>query len=93
MHRILPSIMKECVNKDMVPFILPSIIVISEQATEKEFAKLILPGLIPIFKIQEPVQVSTQYLTLYCNCQHTASSWNCLRLWVLDTLQIEFYLR
>ena len=45
----------------MVPFILPSIIVLSEQATEKEFAKLILPGLIPIFKIQEPIQVSVQF--------------------------------
>ena len=45
-------------NKDMVPFILPSVIVIAEQATDREFAKLILPGLIPIFKIEEPVQVS-----------------------------------
>ena len=45
-------------NKDMVPFILPSVIVIAEQATDKEFVKLILPGLIPIFRIEEPVQVS-----------------------------------
>ena len=41
----------------MVPFILPSVIVIAEQAIDMEFAKLILPGLIPIFKIEEPVQV------------------------------------
>ena len=58
LQRILPCIMKECMNKDMVPFILPSVIVIAEQATDKDFAKLILPGLIPIFRIEEPVQVS-----------------------------------
>ena len=53
---------KECHNNNMVPFLLPSIMLVAEQATEEEFAKYILPDLIPIFKMTEPVQVSNRFL-------------------------------
>ncbi|XP_041365074.1 SCY1-like protein 2 [Gigantopelta aegis] len=61
-QRILPSLFNECVNPDMIPFVLPCILLVGEQANEKEYVKLILPGIIPMFKIQEPIQISLLFL-------------------------------
>lgn len=58
LQRILPALFKEAVNHDMIPFLLPSILLIAEGATNQEYVKYILPELIPIFRIQEPIQVS-----------------------------------
>jgi hypothetical protein len=44
-------------NYDLIPFMLPSIFFIAEQATEKEYATSILPHLIPIFAMRSPHQV------------------------------------
>ncbi|XP_071104426.1 SCY1-like protein 2 isoform X3 [Haliotis cracherodii] len=55
-QRILPALYKECVNPDMVPFVLPTILLVAEQSTEREYVNLILPELIPLFKIHDPVQ-------------------------------------
>ncbi|XP_069132809.1 SCY1-like protein 2 isoform X2 [Argopecten irradians] len=57
LQRILPPLQKECVNPEMVPFILPNILQIAEQSTDDEYLTHILPLLKPMFKIREPPQI------------------------------------
>lgn len=61
-QRILPALFKEGINANMVPFILPSIFQISEMSTTEEYRALVLPELIPFFKIREPIQVMLMFL-------------------------------
>uniref|UniRef100_A0A3P8ZB85 Protein kinase domain-containing protein n=1 Tax=Esox lucius TaxID=8010 RepID=A0A3P8ZB85_ESOLU len=56
--RILPALTSEFVNPDMVPFVLPNVLLIAEECTKDEYIRLILPDLTPVFKQQEPVQVN-----------------------------------
>lgn len=58
-YRILPALTSEFVNPDMVPFVLPNVLLIAEECTKDEYVRLILPDLTPVFKQQEPVQVDT----------------------------------
>lgn len=57
LHRVLPCLVKEYLNPDMVPFVLPSVLLIAEQASKEEFCSFILPDLIRIFRLREPIQV------------------------------------
>ena len=57
LQRILPALFKEAINPDMVPFLLPSILMVAEQSNETEYKLQILPQLVPLFKLKEPVQV------------------------------------
>ncbi|GFN83526.1 scy1-like protein 2 [Plakobranchus ocellatus] len=61
-QRILPALFKEGHNANMVPFVLPSIFTISEQSTKEEYCALVLPDLIPFFKLREPIQVTLMFL-------------------------------
>lgn len=61
-QRILPPLFKECVNPDMIPFVLPSILYVAEQSTDKEYLHIIFPELIPMFKLQKPVQILLIFL-------------------------------
>ena len=45
----------------MVPFILPNMIEIAEQATNEEYCQQIFPEFIPLFKITEPIQVNNLF--------------------------------
>lgn len=56
-YRILPALTSEFVNPDMVPFVLPNVLLIAEECTKEEYVRLILPDLTPVFKQQEPLQV------------------------------------
>ncbi|XP_041471788.1 SCY1-like protein 2 [Lytechinus variegatus] len=56
-QRILPCLCKEFMNPDMVPFVLPNVLLIAEQCTDQEYVKLVLPSLKNVFKMQEPVQI------------------------------------
>ncbi|XP_072171795.1 SCY1-like protein 2 [Diadema setosum] len=56
-QRILPCLCKEFINPDMVPFVLPNVLHIAEQCSDQEYVRLVLPGLKPVFKMQEPVQI------------------------------------
>lgn len=64
-QRILPALTSEFVNPDMVPFVLPNVLLIAEECTKEEFAKLILPDLGPVFKQQEPIQASNMILLIF----------------------------
>ena len=41
----------------MIPFVLPNVLLIAENCTDKEYVDLILPEMKKIFPVQEPVQV------------------------------------
>uniref|UniRef100_H2ZDH0 Protein kinase domain-containing protein n=1 Tax=Ciona savignyi TaxID=51511 RepID=H2ZDH0_CIOSA len=57
MQRVLPCLTAEFTNHDMVPFVLPNVLLIAEDCEKEEFLKEIFPKLVPVFKIQRPVQV------------------------------------
>lgn len=61
-YRILPALTSEFVNPDMVPFVLPNVLLIAEECTKEEYVKLILPDLTPVFKQQEPIQILLIFL-------------------------------
>ncbi|XP_069485462.1 SCY1-like protein 2 isoform X2 [Ambystoma mexicanum] len=61
-QRILPALTSEFVNPDMVPFVLPNVLLIAEECTKEEYIKLILPELGPVFKQQEPIQILLIFL-------------------------------
>ncbi|KAG7497650.1 SCY1 2 isoform X1 [Solea senegalensis] len=61
-YRILPALTSEFVNPDMVPFVLPNVLLIAEDCTKEEYVRLILPDLTPVFKQQEPVQILLIFL-------------------------------
>ncbi|XP_060633234.2 SCY1-like protein 2 [Anolis sagrei] len=61
-QRILPCLTSEFVNPDMVPFVLPNVLLIAEECTKEEYVKLILPDLSPVFKQQEPIQILLIFL-------------------------------
>ncbi|GAB0086523.1 SCY1-like protein 2 [Sergentomyia squamirostris] len=62
MQRILPCLMKEFMNAPMIPFVLPNVLLIAENATEKEYKRHILPPLKAVMKIQEPIQILLFFL-------------------------------
>ncbi|XP_057613875.1 SCY1-like protein 2 isoform X6 [Chionomys nivalis] len=64
-QRVLPCLTSEFVNPDMVPFVLPNVLLIAEECTKEEYVKLILPELGPVFKQQEPVQASNMILLIF----------------------------
>ncbi|XP_056877979.1 SCY1-like protein 2 isoform X1 [Takifugu flavidus] len=64
-HRILPALTSEFVNPDMVPFVLPNVLLIAEECTRDEYIRLILPDLTPVFKQQEPIQASNMILLIF----------------------------
>uniref|UniRef100_A0A671QTU7 SCY1-like protein 2 n=1 Tax=Sinocyclocheilus anshuiensis TaxID=1608454 RepID=A0A671QTU7_9TELE len=61
-YRILPALTSEFVNPDMVPFVLPNVLLIAEECTKEEYVRLVLPDLTPVFKQQEPVQILLIFL-------------------------------
>lgn len=64
-QRILPALTSEFVNPDMVPFVLPNVLLIAEECTKEEYIRLILPDLSPVFKQQEPIQASNMILLIF----------------------------
>lgn len=65
-QRILPCLTSEFVNPDMVPFVLPNVLLIAEECTKEEYIKLILPDLSPVFRQQEPIQVHLYLKHYFC---------------------------
>lgn len=68
MYRILPALTSEFINPDMVPFVLPNVLLIAEECTKDEYIRLILPDLTPVFKQQEPIQVEHSTQQMRCVC-------------------------
>ncbi|GMR32019.1 hypothetical protein PMAYCL1PPCAC_02214, partial [Pristionchus mayeri] len=56
-QKVLPFLSGEFTTPDLIPFILPSVFIITEQANQMEFTSSILPSLIPVFSLQKPYQI------------------------------------
>ncbi len=46
----------------MVPFVLGPVLAIAEEASAEEFREYILPGLKPVLRIADPVQITLVFL-------------------------------
>lgn len=57
LHRVVPCLAKEYHTPEMVPFVLPNVLLVAEEATKEEFQSIILQDMIPLFRLQEPIQV------------------------------------
>lgn len=56
-QRVLPCLVREFAQPLMIPFVLPSILDIAQECTEKEYVAYVLQHLKPVMKLTEPVQV------------------------------------
>jgi hypothetical protein len=57
LHRVVPCLAKEFVNPHMVPFVLPAVLMVAEEASKNDYVLYILPELKHVMKITDPVQV------------------------------------
>ncbi len=58
LHRVIPCLAKEFVNPQMVPFVLPVVLQIAEEASTSDFVQYVLPDLRPVMKMTDPIQVN-----------------------------------
>lgn len=61
-QRVIPQLVAEFRNHKMIPFILPIVLLIADDCTMREYSDLILPILIPVFMIHDPIQVWTEIM-------------------------------
>ena len=57
LQRVLPSIVQELNNKEMVLFVLPNVLFIAEKCTKEEYVTKVLPHLKEVFLMTEPIQI------------------------------------
>ncbi|KDR81413.1 hypothetical protein GALMADRAFT_239295 [Galerina marginata CBS 339.88] len=55
-RKILPSLLEEMKDIQLLPYILPNVFVISQTLSASQFATTVLPSLKPLFVIREPPQ-------------------------------------
>ncbi|KIM57078.1 hypothetical protein SCLCIDRAFT_1219748 [Scleroderma citrinum Foug A] len=65
-RKILPSLLEEMKDTNLLPYILPNVFAISNILSPTQFAQLILPSLKPLFTIKDPPQ---NMLTLLDNIE------------------------
>eukprot|EP01130_Rhizamoeba_saxonica_P005171 TRINITY_DN206_c0_g1_i1.p1 TRINITY_DN206_c0_g1~~TRINITY_DN206_c0_g1_i1.p1 ORF type:complete len:1032 (-),score=234.14 TRINITY_DN206_c0_g1_i1:38-2674(-) len=56
-NRVLPYLLQELRNTQLIPFLLPNIFAISKELTATSFQKNVFKQLIPVFEMSEPHQV------------------------------------
>jgi SCY1-like protein 2 len=56
-NRVIPCLSRELVTPEMVPFVLPNLIYIAEEMSEKEFKEHLLNELRPVFSQSQPIQI------------------------------------
>ncbi|KAL9955264.1 hypothetical protein ACROYT_G036562 [Oculina patagonica] len=61
-QRVLPQLCLEFSNHQMIPFVLPNVLLIAEDCTAQEYCDLILPELKPVFKLRDPIQIVIIFL-------------------------------
>uniref|UniRef100_A0AC35EST8 Protein kinase domain-containing protein n=1 Tax=Panagrolaimus sp. PS1159 TaxID=55785 RepID=A0AC35EST8_9BILA len=57
LQKVLPFLTAEFNTPQLIPFILPSIFIIAENASNEEFSKTVFPPLIPVFSMTNPYQI------------------------------------
>lgn len=61
-NRVAQSLVKELINMDMLPFVLPNILIIAKDSTPSEFKSKIFPHLRGPFRVLEPQSVPLMLL-------------------------------
>ncbi|CAH8566500.1 unnamed protein product [Schistosoma margrebowiei] len=62
LFRVFPQIAEDFSNPHMVPFILPAVLQILDLITQDEFIQYMLPRLIPVMSMKEPIQIILIFL-------------------------------
>lgn len=74
-NRVIPCLVRELVNPDMVPFVLPNLLYITDEMSDEEFKDHLVDALKPVFSIPSPIQIPLillQNLELIINrCKNT----------------------
>ncbi|KAF6778039.1 hypothetical protein AHF37_02826 [Paragonimus kellicotti] len=85
LFRVFPQITEDFSNPHMVPFILPAVLQIMDMVTQEEFVQHMLPRLLPVMSLKEPVQIM---LVLLQNLRVLSEKFptNEFRLYVLPIL-------
>ncbi|OAD74724.1 hypothetical protein PHYBLDRAFT_111597, partial [Phycomyces blakesleeanus NRRL 1555(-)] len=55
-RKILPSLIEELKDHQLLPYTVPNILLITQELTQEEFCSLVLPSLKPVFLIRDPPQ-------------------------------------
>ncbi|KAI8146138.1 kinase-like domain-containing protein [Fennellomyces sp. T-0311] len=55
-RKILPSLLEELKNHQLLPYTIPNVFAIVEQLNQREFCELVLPSLKPVFDVRDPPQ-------------------------------------
>jgi SCY1-like protein 2 len=56
-NRVIPCLIRELINPEMVPFVLPNLLYIADEMTEEEFREHLLDAIKPVFVIPAPIQI------------------------------------
>ena len=56
-RKVLPVLIDELKDHQLIPYVLPNIFLIGETLTNEEFATKIFPGLKPVFAVRDPPAV------------------------------------
>nr|CAH8852666.1 unnamed protein product [Trichobilharzia regenti] len=62
LYRVFPQIAEDFSNPHMVPFILPAVLQIMDTVSQEEFIQYMLPRLIPVMTMKEPIQIILIFL-------------------------------
>ncbi|KAI8050149.1 kinase-like domain-containing protein [Gilbertella persicaria] len=54
--KILPSLLEELKDYQLLPFTIPNVFIITQKLSQNEFCDLVLPSLKPVFNIRDPPQ-------------------------------------
>lgn len=57
LNRVVPCLIRELVNPDMVPFVLPNLLCIADEMSQEQFKEHLLNQLRPVFNIANPIQI------------------------------------
>ena len=60
--KFLPPLLGELKEAIMVPFVLPNILLIADGLSIQQFETLLFESLVPVFKLQEPIQILQIFL-------------------------------
>ncbi|KAI9266814.1 kinase-like domain-containing protein [Phascolomyces articulosus] len=55
-RKILPQLLEELKNHQLLPYTIPNVFAIVEQLNQREFCELVLPSLKPVFQVRDPPQ-------------------------------------
>ncbi|CAL8071421.1 unnamed protein product [Calicophoron daubneyi] len=62
LYRLFPQITEDFSNPHMVPFVLPAVLQIMDMVSQEEFTNQMLPRLLPVFSMKEPIQITLIFL-------------------------------